>query len=261
VTPPLDWESRQRGGPVYYDDEGGKPVRSIRQRLTYANVMSSIAVFLILGGATAIAANQLAKNSVGKKQLKANSVTTAKIKKNAVTTAKLKGKSVTTAKLKDGAVTNPKLGPGAVNFANIAAGTSLVASASGGPVAVNTASPTLTPIPLNGTTSFTPTAGVMNQLNIEARGNLIRSGTTSCSVSVIPYVNGKAFMVSSGFLVLSSDSNTPSETNPIPIDSEAGPVGLGQPGVAQQVSVKVSNNPACTANSEVSVSIAVTQVK
>ena len=40
-------------------------MKQIRKRLTYANVMSSLAVFLVLGGATAFAATQLAKNSVG----------------------------------------------------------------------------------------------------------------------------------------------------------------------------------------------------
>ena len=45
---------------------------AIRKRLTYANVMSSIAVFLVLGSATAFAAQQLGKKTVGTKQLKAN---------------------------------------------------------------------------------------------------------------------------------------------------------------------------------------------
>jgi hypothetical protein len=64
-------------------------VKQIRQRLTYANVMSSIAVFLVLGGATAFAASQLGKNTVGSKQLKANSVTAGKIKNGAVTPSKI----------------------------------------------------------------------------------------------------------------------------------------------------------------------------
>jgi hypothetical protein len=68
-------------------------VKQIRKRLTYANVMSSIAVFLVLGGATAIAAG-LAKNSVGTKQLKKNAVTTKKIKNGAVTGAKVKAGSL-----------------------------------------------------------------------------------------------------------------------------------------------------------------------
>ena len=62
-------------------------MKQIRKRLTYANVMSSIAVFLVLGGA-AIAAVQLPQNSVGAKQLKKQAVTTAKLKNNAVTGAK-----------------------------------------------------------------------------------------------------------------------------------------------------------------------------
>src|SRR5689334_20106318 len=62
---------------------------SIRKRLTYANVMSSIAVFLVLGGGAAYAAKK-----IGSHQLKANSVTTAKIKKNAVTSAKIKNGTI-----------------------------------------------------------------------------------------------------------------------------------------------------------------------
>jgi hypothetical protein len=77
----------------------------MRKRLTYANVMSSLAVFLILGGATAIAANQLGKKTVGAKQLKANAVTTAKIKKEAVTTKKIKAKAVDGSKVKDASLT------------------------------------------------------------------------------------------------------------------------------------------------------------
>jgi hypothetical protein len=69
-------------------------LKHIRKRLTYANVMSSIAVFLLLGGATAFAAGHLGKNTVGAKQLKKNAVTTAKIKKNAVTGAKVKNHSL-----------------------------------------------------------------------------------------------------------------------------------------------------------------------
>jgi hypothetical protein len=76
-------------------------VKQIRKRLTYANVMSTIAVFLVIGGASAFAASQLGKNSVGTKQLKSNAVTTAKIKKNAVTTAKIKKDAVTGAKVNE----------------------------------------------------------------------------------------------------------------------------------------------------------------
>jgi hypothetical protein len=64
-------------------------VKKIRKRITYANVMSSIAVFLVLGGGAAFAAGKLAKNSVGTKQIKKNAVTSQKIKNGAVTSAKV----------------------------------------------------------------------------------------------------------------------------------------------------------------------------
>jgi hypothetical protein len=57
----------------------------IRRHLTYANAMSTIAVFLVLGGS----AWALAKHSVGTKQLKNKAVTTKKIKNGAVTGAKI----------------------------------------------------------------------------------------------------------------------------------------------------------------------------
>jgi hypothetical protein len=89
-------------------------VKQIRKRLTYANVMSTIAVFLVVGGASALAATQLAKNSVGTKQLKSNAVTTAKIKKEAVAAAKIKNGAVETSKLGAASVTGDKLAAGSV---------------------------------------------------------------------------------------------------------------------------------------------------
>jgi hypothetical protein len=95
-------------------------VKHIRKRLTYANVMSTIAVFLVLGGGAAFAAGKLGKNSVGTKQLKSNSVTTAKIKNEAVTEAKLAGNAVSAAKLADGAVVSGKVANGAISTGAIA---------------------------------------------------------------------------------------------------------------------------------------------
>ena len=85
----------------------------LRARLTYANVMATIAVFIALGGAS-YAAIKLPKNSVGSKQLKKNSVTKAKIKKNAVTAAKIKKNAVTGAKIKNGAVDGAKVKDGSL---------------------------------------------------------------------------------------------------------------------------------------------------
>lgn len=95
-------------------------MKQIRKRLTYANVMSTIAVFLVIGGASAFAATELGKNSVGTKQLKANAVTSAKIKKEAVGTAKIKNGAVGAGKIGPGAVTADQLTSGSVTGEKLA---------------------------------------------------------------------------------------------------------------------------------------------
>jgi hypothetical protein len=67
----------------------------MRPKLTYANVISTVCLFLLLGGGAAYAASHLGKNSVGAKQLKKNAVTTVKIKNQAVTAAKVKNGTLT----------------------------------------------------------------------------------------------------------------------------------------------------------------------
>ncbi len=70
------------------------------KRLTYADVMSSLAVFLVLGGATAFAATK-----IGSKDLKAGAVKTSKIAKDAVTMAKIRNNSINGSKVVDGSLT------------------------------------------------------------------------------------------------------------------------------------------------------------
>jgi hypothetical protein len=96
-------------------------VKQIRQRLTYANVVSTLALVLVVGGATAIAA-KVPKHSVGPHQLRSNAVTTPKIKANAVTTRKIKKNAITAIKIKDKAIKNEKLDDNAVTTSKIANG-------------------------------------------------------------------------------------------------------------------------------------------
>jgi hypothetical protein len=57
----------------------------LRARLTYANVIATVALFVALGGSS-WAALQLPKNSVGPRQLKKNSVTSVKVKPGSLLT-------------------------------------------------------------------------------------------------------------------------------------------------------------------------------
>ena len=80
----------------------------MRPKLTFANVMSVIAVFIALGG-TSYAISKLPKNSVGSKQLKKNAVTTAKVKKEAITAAKVKNRTLTGANVASGSLTGTQI--------------------------------------------------------------------------------------------------------------------------------------------------------
>jgi hypothetical protein len=96
----------------------------VKPKLSYANVASTVALLLALGGTTAYAVGQLPKKSVGAKQIRPGAITADKIRKNAVTAPKVKAEAIKSGKLanlavKEGklanaAVTNPKLANGAV---------------------------------------------------------------------------------------------------------------------------------------------------
>ena len=75
-------------------------MRHLRRRLTYANVMSTLCLFLVLGGVSYAAAT-LPRNSVGAAQLKANSVTSAKIGANQVKSLDIAANSVLGADIKE----------------------------------------------------------------------------------------------------------------------------------------------------------------
>lgn len=71
-----------------------------RKRLTYANVVSTLALALVIGGGTAVAAG-IAPNSVGSIQIKNGNVKTPDLKNNAVKSAKVKDGTLTGADVAD----------------------------------------------------------------------------------------------------------------------------------------------------------------
>lgn len=109
--------------------------KRLRPRLTYSNVIASIALFVALGGA-AVAAG-LPKNSVGPNQLKKGAVTAAKIRKGAVTAGKLAPKSVVAGKLGQNAVTPGNLGNGVVTTSKLAANAVIASTIKNGVITTN----------------------------------------------------------------------------------------------------------------------------
>ncbi len=91
----------------------------LRSKLTYANLMATFAVFLMLTGiGYAVAA--LPKKSVGPKQIKNGAVRSKKIKKNAVNASKIKKGAVGRSEIASGAVNTGKISNQSVTRSKIA---------------------------------------------------------------------------------------------------------------------------------------------
>lgn len=90
-----------------------------RPRLAYANVMSTIAVMIALGG-TSYAAFSLPNNSVTSKNIKNGAVHTSDLGNGSVSSAKLQANAVTITKLADGSVSTSKLADGSVSTSKLA---------------------------------------------------------------------------------------------------------------------------------------------
>lgn len=87
-------------------------MKKVIKHLTVPNVLSTIALFFVLGGVS-YGATALKKNSVAAKQIKKGSVTNAKIAKNAVATSKIKNGAISADKIAG------TIGPAKVDVASL----------------------------------------------------------------------------------------------------------------------------------------------
>ncbi|HKZ12513.1 MAG TPA: hypothetical protein VJL81_01575 [Solirubrobacterales bacterium] len=224
-------------------------LRAIGKRLTYANVIASLALFLALGGGAVYAASH-----------KANQIGTGKLKQNAVTAGKIKANAVTQTKIRNNAVTNAKLRQGAVNFEKIAAGTNVIGTAISAPVAVD--GPSAVPVTFSAPLSFTPTAGSVYMLSVEARGtNLARSGTEPCRVTVVPLVNGAEWGTATPLVLSAFAPTAEAPSGVVPAAGQTSPIGLAAPGVTETIGAKLIGGPRCASTGSATVAVAITQLK
>lgn len=88
-------------------------MKSLLRHITYANVMSTLAVFLLLGGtafaAGMISGSRLKNNSVSGKKLKAGSVSNSKLRTNSVTNSKIRAASVNGSRLSSNTLTDREI--------------------------------------------------------------------------------------------------------------------------------------------------------
>lgn len=242
-------------------------MRRPRPKLTYANAVSTLALFLALSGGAVWAADKITSRQIGKGAVKAKNIAKGAVKsrnlaKNAVKRRNLAPRSVNAAKLAGGAVTTPKLANGAVTAAKLAAGANVVASATAGPVPVNQETPV--DVPLNPPLTLTPVAGQVLSVHLEARGTLTRSGNEQCLAFVIPVINGLPALVGENLLLVAPDEEAgPLFAQGIPRMAATFPLGLTTPGQPQSLTILVmGDGNDCTATSAIDqIAVVVTQMK
>jgi hypothetical protein len=79
-------------------------LNALAGRLTYANVVATLALFIALGGAS-YAAIKIPKNAVGTKHIKKGAITADKIQKGAITAEKVRNGAIGTGKIRNGSLT------------------------------------------------------------------------------------------------------------------------------------------------------------
>lgn len=205
---------------------------NLRPKLTYANVVATLALVLAVGGGSVYAAVKLGKNEVKSKNIANGAVKGKDLAKNAVTSKKVKDGSIAAGDLAAGVI--PQI------EANV------TGSATGGPQGgINIAGQT--PLPLNGTTTFTPQTGEVAAVAAEARFTIATTNALNfCRPSVRILLNGEPTAI---FVAPDADGNNTAPIQSLGRDA-SGPYGLIDPGTPLTVTARLNGDPDCTAGSQ-----------
>ena len=214
-------------------------------RLTYANVVATLALFLAVSGGAVWAASK-----INGKQIKKNSIPGNRIKQKSLTNNQIKKSTITNDRIKPGTIQRTALAAGALPGLIIAE-----ATATNLPGVTTSTPPGPTPFALAGATSFTAVAGKAYQLNAEMVGNPVIEPGKECNPGMQIYVNG----VPTTFLEIFAREDDPGFDNRFPeanfttnLLTESGP---------QFISAKVFGDPLCASNATIDrLRIVVTEV-
>jgi hypothetical protein len=202
---------------------------NIRPRLTYANVVATLALVLAIGGGTVYAAVKLGKNDVKSKNIAKGAAKGSDLGKNAVTSPKVKDGSLGLADLAKGVIRSDVTG-----------------SAAGGPKSGINAN-TDAPLPLTGTTTFTPQAGGAAAVAAEGKFTIASAAAQPCQPAVRILIDGQPTRI---FVEPNDSVTTATPVTSLGGDA-SGPYGLVEPGKPLTVTAEVRGDADCTATSQV----------
>ncbi len=225
-------------------------MKRLRGRLTYSNVISTIALFLVLAGGTAFAAKEalLPKNSVGTKQLKPGAVTPAKLDPASMAAltgpAGPRGSTGDTGPMGERGPqgTQGTQGPeGPEGLPGTTGNEPLVIDASGKVPDVRAAGG----ITLTGTTSWTAATGELGLLTGRFTAKLAKEpGGYICGVTVTVFDNGTEV----ARLGMSQGEETFEEKS---VTMEPVAIAIHEPGI-HTLTARSQGNSACQSGSEIS---------
>jgi hypothetical protein len=203
---------------------------NLRPRLTYANVVATLALVLALGGGTVYAATKLGKNEVKSKNIAPGAVKGGDLHKDAVTGPKVK----------DGTIAAGDLAKGVIRA-------DVTAKATAGPQDGLT-SDTPAPLPLKGKTTITPRPGEVAAIAAEGRFSVASSAPPQfCQPAVFLLVNGEPTRV---FVSPEQEVGNTATLTPGTGRDADGPFGLLTPGKPLTVTAQIRGDTDCTADSK-----------
>jgi len=204
----------------------------LRSKLSYANVVATLALVLAIGGGTVYAALRLGKDAVRSKNIAAGAVKSSDLGKNAVTSPKVK----------DGTIATGDLAASVIAKLRADVSGSATAGPTGG---VNTN--TTSPLPLSGTTTFTPRAGDVSAIAAEARFSIATTDPAqTCRPAVSLLLDGKPTRI---FVDPEGEANSTTLVEDFGRDA-SGPYGLVDPGEPLTITAQLRGDDNCTADSQ-----------
>jgi hypothetical protein len=239
-------------------------MRVLLRKLTYANVVATLALFLAVSGGAVWAASQLGKNAVKSKNIARNAVKSVDIATSAVKTRNLAANAVKSAKIAANGVTNSDLAKEAVTRAKLKTGTLAGlqvadAQAASVPGLTTEALGAGTPVPLSGTTTFAPAAGKSYELLAELRGNPTDANGAEgggCFAGVQIYVNGEP----TSFVGIFANANGEAPFAVNGVGNASTGVGLLSSGQRQTISAGSFGDPNCGAGTSGALRITVVEL-
>jgi hypothetical protein len=239
-------------------------MKKLSNAFSYANVVATVALFLAVSGGVVYAASSLGRNAVKSKNIATHAVKTRNLARSAVKNGNLAANAVSTAKIRNGAVSGTKVKAGTLTRTNLAAGTLAglqVLDVSASSVPGLTSEPQAgTPVPLTGTTSFTPAAGKSYEILTELEGTPTDGSSGeeggSCSPFVSILVNGAPF---TGTGIYNNNEGTP-PFNSEPVGSTSTAIGLQEAGQQQTISAVAFGDSDCTSATTASLRVTVVEL-